>query len=59
MDPVWRKSSLSGSGAQSDCVELALLNDGIGIRDSKNAAGPHLTLSAEAFGRLVRTLKEQ
>ncbi len=59
MAPAWRKSSRSGSGAQSDCVELAVLNDGIGIRDSKSPTGPHLTLSAQSFTQLMRTLKNR
>ena len=36
----WRKATASADGA---CVELALLPDGgIGVRDSKNPAGPVL-----------------
>jgi Domain of unknown function (DUF397) len=39
--PNWVKSSLSF--ANGDCVEAATLRDGrIGVRDSKNAAGPVL-----------------
>jgi hypothetical protein len=50
----WRKSSHSGD--QGACVEVAALPaGGIGVRDSKNPDGPHLTLSRHAF----RTLLDQ
>lgn len=34
----WFRSSFCGSGG-SDCVEVALLGDGVAMRDSKNPAG--------------------
>jgi Domain of unknown function (DUF397) len=43
-DPRWVKSSLSY--ANGDCVEVASLPDGsIGVRDSKDIAGPVLRFS--------------
>ncbi|WP_036503995.1 MULTISPECIES: DUF397 domain-containing protein [Nocardia] len=36
----WFKSSRSG--ASKECVEVAFLNDGVGVRDSKNPTGPAL-----------------
>ena len=61
MTVVWRKSSHSGSTSeQLECVEVVGLPTGIiGIRDSKNANGPHLSVTAEAFGHLLRHLKDQ
>jgi hypothetical protein len=61
MTVVWRKSSHSGgSSGQLECVEVAGLPTGaIGIRDSKNANGPHLAIPIEAFGHLLRRLKHQ
>lgn len=61
MSVVWRKSSHSGSSSSDlDCVEVAQLHTGvIGIRDSKQSAKPHLSVSADVFGRLVRQLKER
>ncbi|WP_289009712.1 DUF397 domain-containing protein, partial [uncultured Thermomonospora sp.] len=33
--PAWRKSSYSGDNG-GDCIEVARLAEGVGIRDSKN-----------------------
>ena len=54
---TWRKSTHSGSAGQ--CVELASASSAIGIRDSKNLSGPHLTVSWTALGRLIGGLKDQ
>jgi hypothetical protein len=55
--PVWRKSSRSG-GQQGDCVELARVDmAGIGVRDSKNPAAGHLTISTDVFGELLGRIK--
>jgi hypothetical protein len=48
----WRKSSHSHSSGE--CVEVAALSSGmIGVRDSKNPRGPHLTLDPRAFRDLL------
>ncbi|WP_419666183.1 DUF397 domain-containing protein [Streptomyces sp. 2-1] len=44
----WRKSSYSGDQGGS-CVEIAEAPTTIAIRDSKNPAGPTLTLDPAAF----------
>ncbi|MFE3162077.1 DUF397 domain-containing protein [Streptomyces sp. NPDC059224] len=49
-EPAWIKSSYSSGG---DCVEAAVRPSTIPIRDSKNTAGPHLTLSPAAWAGLV------
>ncbi|PPI97097.1 DUF397 domain-containing protein [Nocardia nova] len=36
----WFKSSRSG--ASKECVEVAFLDDAVGVRDSKNPTGPAL-----------------
>lgn len=56
VQPLWRKSSRSGGG--NDCVELADLGDSVGIRDSKNPDGGHLSVPRpvlSAFLAAVRT----
>jgi hypothetical protein len=54
--PAWRKSSRSGPQG-GDCVELARLGSEIGIRDSKNPAAGHLSVSARTFHALVSRIK--
>ncbi len=54
----WRKSSYSGSGNTSDCVELAILDSSIGIRDSKNPHTPHITVGREGLARLLGQVKD-
>ncbi|WP_280421878.1 DUF397 domain-containing protein [Nocardia carnea] len=53
----WFKSSYSGAGG--DCVEVAWLKpDHIGVRDSKDPAGPALIfhpMEWSAFTTLLRT----
>lgn len=52
--PRWRKSSRSGGGG-NQCVELACTEAGGAVRDSKNPAGPVLTVR---LGALVSAVKE-
>jgi len=57
MDVQWRKSSYSGDNG-GDCVELARLAEGIGIRDSKNREHGHLTIPFPEFATLLSRLKQ-
>jgi hypothetical protein len=50
---TWRKSSFSGGGTQSDCVELA--NTLCHLRDSKNAEGPTLRGNVAALVAAIKT----
>ncbi|MFC4913427.1 DUF397 domain-containing protein [Actinomadura gamaensis] len=52
---TWRKSSYSGT-EQGDCVELADLVGGIGLRDSKDARAGHLSLSRAELAELLRQI---
>ncbi len=42
---TWRKSSRSNHGGDGSCVEVAGLCDEVALRDSKNPAGPVLTIT--------------
>ena len=53
----WRKSSYTGGINDNQCVELAPLKQGVGIRDSKNPEAGHLTLTPAEFATLVRSIK--
>ncbi|MDX6742691.1 DUF397 domain-containing protein [Actinocorallia sp. A-T 12471] len=54
----WRKSSYSGGG-NNTCVELAELREAgdVGIRDSKNPAHAHLSVTRAQLGRLVSRIR--
>src|SRR6266496_6127384 len=59
VEVAWRKSSQSNDEGTS-CVEVAWSNrqlpstsDGVLVRDSKNPAGPVLTMSVAAWRRLL------
>ncbi len=48
----WRKSSYSGGGDGS-CVEVVFGAEVIGVRDSKNVAGPRLAFEEAAWRAFV------
>lgn len=49
----WRKSSRSGPYSDN-CVEVAMAARAVGVRDSKDPAGPVLVFSAERWRSFVR-----
>lgn len=53
---TWRKSSRS-SGNGGNCVEVANLPSGVGVRDSKDPDGAKFIVSRDAFAALVADLK--
>ncbi|MFF5258272.1 DUF397 domain-containing protein [Actinomadura viridis] len=58
MSPKWRKSTRSSQGTSEQCVEVARLSEGIGVRDSKNPDGPNLVVSRDAFKAFTAALKK-
>jgi hypothetical protein len=56
----WRKSSYSGSANDDVCVELGRLAPGVGIgvRDSKDPDGGHLTLTSIQFADVISQIKQ-
>jgi hypothetical protein len=54
---VWRKSSRS-SASGSNCVEVAELSDSVGVRDSKDPAGPVLCFSPYSWASFTTGLRD-
>ena len=50
----WRKSIHSGDG---ECVEVALVEDAVGVRDSKNPAGPSLVFTTGEWSAFIKGVK--
>ena len=51
----WRKSSRSNQ--VNNCVEVLLTRPTMGVRDSKNAAGPALAFPATSFAAFRDSVK--
>lgn len=51
----WRKSSRSGS--VSNCVEVAVAIDAVGVRDTKDREGAVLAFSNDRWADFVRALR--
>ncbi|WP_084477082.1 DUF397 domain-containing protein [Actinokineospora enzanensis] len=55
----WRTSSFTSGAGGAQCVELACLDHGCVIRDSKQRSGPTLVVGSAAFqGLLAFSRKE-
>jgi hypothetical protein len=48
---TWFKSSKSANNGQ--CVEVAFVDGGVAVRDSKNPTGPALVISASEWSAFV------
>ncbi|MFF4490889.1 DUF397 domain-containing protein [Streptomyces sp. NPDC001544] len=51
-EPLWFKSSYSGGNA-TECLETAVVQANVLIRDSKRAEGPYIAVSAVAWSRFL------
>lgn len=52
---TWRKSSHSGLNG---CVEVAVVDRTVAVRDSKNPAGPVLLFGVEAWTAFVEGVRD-
>jgi xanthine/CO dehydrogenase XdhC/CoxF family maturation factor len=50
---AWFKSSYSGTQGD-DCVEVAVTEQAIHVRDSKDVARPHFAVARDEWARFVR-----
>lgn len=50
---AWFKSSYSGT-AGDNCIEVAVTEQAIHLRDSKDVTRPHLAITREGWTRFVR-----
>ncbi|MEV6615766.1 DUF397 domain-containing protein [Streptomyces sp. NPDC051051] len=51
-EPAWFKSSYSGSQGDS-CVEVAVTEQAVCVRDSKDVTRPHLAVGRGEWARFV------
>lgn len=55
---AWFKSSYSGSSGD-DCVEVAVTEQAIHVRDSKDVTRPPFAVGREGWGQFVRFASER
>ncbi|MBO2458007.1 DUF397 domain-containing protein [Actinomadura violacea] len=58
MSVQWRKSTHSGGVNDEHCVQLGRLDQAIGVRDSKDPDGGHLSLTSAQFADLIARIKQ-
>jgi hypothetical protein len=55
---AWKKSTFSNGNGGNNCVQVAFLNDGVAVRDSKNPPGPALIFSSAEWAAFLAGAKE-
>ena len=55
---VWRKASRSNGNGGNNCVEVAFLDTGVAVRDSKNRSGPALMFTPAEWIAFVDSTKD-
>lgn len=55
---AWFKSSYSGSSGD-DCVEVAVTEQAVHVRDSKDVTRPAFAVGCEGWGQFVRFASER
>ena len=54
---VWKKSSRSNGNGGNNCVEVAILDTVVAVRDSKNPTGPALIFKPTDWAEFVYSAK--
>ena len=57
-DAAWRKASRSNGTGGNNCVEVAFLDTGVAVRDSKNRSGPALMFTQAEWTAFVDSAKD-
>ncbi|MFI0367776.1 DUF397 domain-containing protein [Actinomadura sp. 1N219] len=55
---LWRKSSHSGETG-GECIEVAVVDPAVAVRDSKDPDGPKLVLAAGEWRAFIAGIKRQ
>jgi hypothetical protein len=55
---VWKKGSRSNGSGGNNCVEVAFLDQGIAVRDSKDRTGPALMFTSAEWTAFVDSAKD-
>lgn len=58
MSVVWKKSSRSNGSGGNNCVEVAFLDDGVAVRDSKDPGGPALLFNRAEWAAFLGGAKD-
>ncbi|OJF16025.1 DUF397 domain-containing protein [Couchioplanes caeruleus] len=54
---VWKKSSRSNGNGGNNCVEVAVLDTAVAVRDSKNPSGPALVFEPARWNEFVNSVQ--
>ncbi|MCO8270714.1 DUF397 domain-containing protein [Actinoplanes sp. TRM 88003] len=55
---VWKKASRSNGNGGNNCVEVAFLDQGVAVRDSKDRSGPALMFTPAEWSAFVDSAKD-
>lgn len=55
---VWKKASRSNGSGGNNCVEVAFLDAGVAVRDSKDQSGPALMFTQAEWSAFVDSTKD-
>ncbi|MEU4243690.1 DUF397 domain-containing protein [Actinoplanes sp. NPDC026619] len=55
---VWKKGSRSNGNGGNNCVEVAFLDTGVAVRDSKDRSGPALMFTQDEWIAFVGSAKD-